>query len=110
LHILECVFLVPLPCGASLGLCRHYCYKPVPIGGVPSNTLAPTARTIWSGCATKALATARSPVGRAYTAQAMIMTDRDNNQITAFSSRGDDAGAPNRVEPDPVITLGIILA
>jgi len=43
-----------------------------------------------------------------YTAQAMIMTDRDNNQITAFHPGAMQQAHLTRVEPRADIRLGII--
>ena len=43
-----------------------------------------------------------------YTAQAMIMTDRDNNQITAFHPGAMMQAHRNRVAPDPQLRLGIV--
>ena len=43
-----------------------------------------------------------------YTAQAMIMTDRDNNQITAFHPGAMMQAHANRIERDPAVKIGII--
>ncbi|MDO9602457.1 MAG: PfkB family carbohydrate kinase, partial [Rhodocyclaceae bacterium] len=43
-----------------------------------------------------------------YTAQAMIMTDRDNNQITAFHPGAMMQAHANRIEPDATVIVGII--
>jgi adenosine kinase len=43
-----------------------------------------------------------------YTAQAMIMTDRDNNQITAFHPGAMMQAHANRIEPQAGVRLGII--
>lgn len=43
-----------------------------------------------------------------YTAQALIMTDRDNNQITAFHPGAMMQAHRHRVEPDPAVKLAII--
>jgi adenosine kinase len=43
-----------------------------------------------------------------YTAQAMIMTDRDNNQITAFHPGAMMQAHINRIEKDSNIRLGIV--
>ncbi len=43
-----------------------------------------------------------------YTAQALIMTDRDNNQITAFHPGAMMQAHRHRVESDPAVKLAII--
>ncbi|MNV57626.1 Adenosine kinase [compost metagenome] len=43
-----------------------------------------------------------------YTAQAMIMTDRDNNQITAFHPGAMMQAHSNRIAPDSAVAVGII--
>ena len=43
-----------------------------------------------------------------YTAQAMIMTDRDNNQITAFHPGAMMQAHANRIERNPEVRLAII--
>src|SRR6218665_1687143 len=43
-----------------------------------------------------------------HTAQAMIMTDRDNNQITAFHPGAMVQAHANRIEPAAGVNLGII--
>src|SRR6218665_650138 len=43
-----------------------------------------------------------------HTAQAMIMTDRDNNQITAFHPGAMVQAHANRIEPEAGVNLGII--
>ncbi|WP_404300382.1 carbohydrate kinase family protein [Alicycliphilus denitrificans] len=47
-------------------------------------------------------------VNDTYTAQAMIMTDRDNNQITAFHPGAMMQAHRNRIEPDAGVQIGII--
>jgi adenosine kinase len=47
-------------------------------------------------------------VAGTYTAQAMIMTDRDNNQITAFHPGAMMQAHVNRIAARPDIRLGII--
>ena len=47
-------------------------------------------------------------VGDTYTAQAMIMTDRDNNQITAFHPGAMMQAHVTRIERHPDVKLGII--
>src|SRR5690606_20853899 len=47
-------------------------------------------------------------IGDTYTAQAMIMTDRDNNQITACHPGAMQQAHLTRVEPRADIRLGII--
>ncbi|RYF74697.1 MAG: carbohydrate kinase family protein [Comamonadaceae bacterium] len=47
-------------------------------------------------------------VDGAYTAQAMIMTDRDNNQITAFHPGAMQQAHVTRIDPSADIRLGIV--
>ena len=49
-----------------------------------------------------------SSAAESYTAQAMIMTDRDNNQITAFHPGAMMQAHVTRIEPGDGIKLGII--
>ena len=59
----------------------------------------------------KELGISTAHVGQAhdtYTAQAMIMTDRDNNQITAFHPGAMMQAHVNRIEPQADVRLGII--
>ncbi|UCV00029.1 carbohydrate kinase family protein [Acidovorax radicis] len=49
-----------------------------------------------------------SQVQDTYTAQAMIMTDRDNNQITAFHPGAMMQAHFNRIAPDSAVAVGII--
>jgi adenosine kinase len=47
-------------------------------------------------------------IGETYTAQALIMTDRDNNQITAFHPGAMMQAHVTRIERHPDVKLGII--
>ena len=48
-------------------------------------------------------------VGDTYTAQAMIMTDRDNNQITAFHPGAMMQAHANRIDGSlPDVRIGIV--
>jgi adenosine kinase len=87
LHILNVSFLVP-DCGATLAAAPAT--SPTPCSNWAARPCrwprwATTAPTIWSACAALGISTEFvRQIDDTYTAQAMIMTDRDNNQITAF--------------------------
>jgi adenosine kinase len=99
LHILNVSFLVP-------GLRRDFggCAEVAPLAALGSDGADYLARMRELGVDTAHVST----VAEAYTAQAMIMTDRDNNQITAFHpgamSFAHDTPVPARTD----LTLGII--
>jgi adenosine kinase len=96
LHILNVSFLVP-------GL-RQLGAEVAPLAARGSDGADYLARMRELGVDTAHVST----VAEAYTAQAMIMTDRDNNQITAFHpgamSFAHDTPVPARTD----LTLGII--
>jgi adenosine kinase len=111
LHILNVSFLVPGlrrdfgGCAGNIayGL-RQLGAEVAPLAALGSDGADYLARMRELGVDTAHVST----VAEAYTAQAMIMTDRDNNQITAFHpgamSFAHDAPVPARQD----LTLGII--
>jgi adenosine kinase len=111
LHILNVSFLVPA-LRRDFGGCAGniaYCLKllggqPLPMATVGSDGAEYVARLQALGISTRWV----REVADTYTAQAMIMTDRDNNQITAFHPGAMMQAHVTRVEPDPEVTVGII--
>jgi adenosine kinase len=111
LHILNVSFLVPA-LRRDFGGCAGniaYCLKllggqPLPMATVGSDGAGYIARMQALGISTRWV----REVADTYTAQAMIMTDRDNNQITAFHPGAMMQAHVTRVEPDPGVKLGII--
>jgi adenosine kinase len=86
LHILNVSFLVPTLRRDFGGCAGNIAYSLKLLGGDPCHGHAGRRRRRY--LAAPATAGHRHPLvgqaGDTYTAQAMIMTDRDNNQITAF--------------------------
>ena len=87
LHILNVSFLVPALRREFGGCAGNIAYSlkqlggsPLPMAAVGSDAAGYLARLQALGISTEFV----RPIDGAYTAQAMIMTDRDNNQITAF--------------------------
>lgn len=87
LHILNVSFLVPALRREFGGCAGNIAYSlkqlggtPLPMATVGSDGTEYVARMTSQGISTEFV----RQVDDAYTAQAMIMTDRDNNQITAF--------------------------
>ncbi len=87
LHILNVAFLVPALRRDFGGCAGNIAYSlkmlgglPLPMATVGSDGRDYVARMQAMGISTEFV----REVGDSYTAQAMIMTDRDNNQITAF--------------------------
>jgi adenosine kinase len=77
---------------------------PLPMATVGTDGAEYVARLQGMGISTRWV----REVADTYTAQAMIMTDRDNNQITAFHPGAMMQAHVTRVEPGPDIKLGII--
>ncbi len=111
LHILNVSFLVP-GLRRELGGCAgNIAYALQQLGGVPR----PMAVLGRDGAEYKARFQSMGIDVRHlqvlddhYTAQAMIMTDRDNNQITAFHPGAMSMAHLNRVETDPNLKVAII--
>jgi adenosine kinase len=111
LHILNVSFLVPAlrrdfgGCAGNIAYClKQLGGQPLPMATVGSDGAGYIARLQALGISTRWV----REVADTYTAQAMIMTDRDNNQITAFHPGAMMQAHVTRVEPDSGIELGII--
>jgi adenosine kinase len=111
LHILNVSFLVPALRRDFGGCAGNIAYslkllggQPLPMAAVGSDGADYVARLQSLGIDTQFV----REVGDTYTAQAMIMTDRDNNQITAFHPGAMMQAHATRVQPRPDIKLGII--
>jgi adenosine kinase len=111
LHILNVSFLVPNLRRDFGGCAGNIAYslkllggEPLPMATVGSDGYGYIARMHSLGISTDFV----REVDETYTAQAMIMTDRDNNQITAFHPGAMMHAHVTRVEPRPDVKLGII--
>jgi adenosine kinase len=111
LHILNVSFLVPSLRREFGGCAGNIAYSlkqlgatPIPVAVVGSDGADYMARFQSLGIATSHIQTCTDT----YTAQAMIMTDRDNNQITAFHPGAMSQAHTNRLAPTPEVALGII--
>lgn len=111
LHILNVSFLVPSLRRDFGGCAGNIAYslkllggEPVPMAMLGSDGVEYVQRLQTLGISTRCV----GQVADAYTAQAMIMTDRDNNQITAFHPGAMMQAHANRIGADPDIRIGII--
>ena len=111
LHILNVSFLVPALRRDFGGCAGNIAYslkllggEPLPMATVGSDGADYIARLQGLGISTQFV----RQVADTYTAQAMIMTDRDNNQITAFHPGAMMQAHITKVESRPDIKLGII--
>ena len=111
LHILNVSFLVPALRRDFGGCAGNIAYSlkllggtPVPMATVGSDGADYLARLKQLGIATDYVRT----IADSYTAQAMIMTDRDNNQITAFHPGAMMQAHVTRIDKRADIKLGII--
>ena len=111
LHILNVSFLVPALRRDFGGCAGNIAYSLKALGGtpLPMATLGQDAadylkRLEFLGISTEFV----KQVPDTYTAQAMIMTDRDNNQITAFHPGAMMQAHITRIEKRSDIKLGII--
>ena len=111
LHILNVSFLVPSLRRDFGGCAGNIAYSLKLLGGEP----VPMAMLGSDGAEylqrLDALGINRRHVGQVqdtYTAQAMIMTDRDNNQITAFHPGAMMQAHANRISPEAGVNIGII--
>jgi adenosine kinase len=111
LHILNVSFLVPALRRDFGGCAGNIAYslkllggEPLPMATVGSDGAEYLARLAALGISTDYV----KEVGDTYTAQAMIMTDRDNNQITAFHPGAMMQAHITRIEPRADAKLGII--
>ncbi|MCB2036633.1 MAG: carbohydrate kinase family protein [Ottowia sp.] len=111
LHILNVSFLVPTLRRDFGGCAGNIAYAMKQLGGepLPMATVGTDAQGYLDRLRALGISTefVRS-LDDAYTAQAMIMTDRDNNQITAFHPGAMSAAHLNAVPGRPDIRLGII--
>ncbi|MEO7547892.1 MAG: PfkB family carbohydrate kinase, partial [Ramlibacter sp.] len=111
LHILNVSFLVPALRRDFGGCAGNIAYslkllggQPLPMAAVGSDGKGYVARLAELGISTEFV----SEVADAYTAQAMIMTDRDNNQITAFHPGAMMQAHRTKITARPDIKLGIV--
>ena len=111
LHILNVSFLVPALRREFGGCAGNIAYSlrqlggaPLPMATVGSDGAEYVARMTAQGISTEFV----RQVDDSYTAQAMIMTDRDNNQITAFHPGAMMQAHISRIEARADIRLGII--
>ena len=111
LHILNVSFLVPALRRDFGGCAGNIAYslnalggKALPMATVGSDGADYVARLAQLGIGTEFV----REVSDTYTAQAMIMTDRDNNQITAFHPGAMQQAHITRIEARSDIALGII--
>ena len=111
LHILNVSFLVPALRREFGGCAGNIAYSlrqlggaPLPMATVGSDGAEYVARMTAQGISTEFV----RQVDDSYTAQAMIMTDRDNNQITAFHPGAMMQAHISRIEARSDIRLGMI--
>jgi adenosine kinase len=111
LHILNVSFLVPALRREYGGCAGNIAYSlrqlggtPLPMATVGNDGADYLARMKRQGISTEFV----REVDDAYTAQAMIMTDRDNNQITAFHPGAMMQAHLGRIEARSDIRLGMI--
>ena len=111
LHILNVSFLVPALRREFGGCAGNIAYglkqlggRPLPMATVGSDGAEYVARLQGLGISTEFV----REVADSYTAQAMIMTDRDNNQITAFHPGAMMQAHTVQVTARSDIALGII--
>ena len=111
LHILNVSFLVPALRREFGGCAGNIAYSlkqlggsPLPMATVGSDGADYLARMRTQGISTEFV----REVADLYTAQAMIMTDRDNNQITAFHPGAMMQAHVSRIEARSDIRLGMI--
>ena len=111
LHILNVSFLVPALRREFGGCAGNIAYSLLQLGGSPlpmatvgSDGAEYAARMKAMGISTEFV----REVNDAYTAQAMIMTDRDNNQITAFHPGAMMQAHTTQITARSDIKLGII--
>lgn len=111
LHILNVSFLVPALRRDFGGCAGNIAYSLKLLGGepLPMATLGRDGDSYLQRLRELGIATDHVRcIDDSYTAQAMIMTDRDNNQITAFHPGAMMQAHRIRVEQRPDVRLGII--
>ena len=111
LHILNVSFLVPALRRDFGGCAGNIAYalrllggRPLPMAALGSDGASYLERLKGQGISTEFI----SQVQDTYTAQAMIMTDRDNNQITAFHPGAMMQAHRTKISARSDIRLGII--
>ena len=111
LHILNVSFLVPTLRRDFGGYAGNIAYAlkalggaPLPMATVGNDGAGYVQRLRELGIDTRHV----REIGETYTAQALIMTDRDNNQITAFHPGAMMQAHVTRIERQPDVKLGII--
>jgi adenosine kinase len=111
LHILNVSFLVPTLQRDFGGCAGNIAYTLNRLGGeaVPMATLGEDGSTYLDRLKSLGITTrCIHQIAGQYTAQAMIMTDRDNNQITAFHPGAMNAAHTQVIAADSSIKLAII--
>ncbi|MGA0571794.1 carbohydrate kinase family protein [Variovorax sp. VNK109] len=111
LHILNVSFLVPALRRDFGGCAGNIAYSLKALGGdpLPMATVGSDGPEYIARLKTLGIdASYVREVSDTYTAQAMIMTDRDNNQITAFHPGAMTQAHVTRIEARPDVKLGII--
>jgi adenosine kinase len=111
LHILNVSFLVPALRRDFGGCAGNIAYSLKALGGdpLPMATVGSDGPEYIARLKTLGIdASYVREVSDTYTAQAMIMTDRDNNQITAFHPGAMMQAHVTRIEARPDVKLGII--
>ena len=111
LHILNVSFLVPALRRDFGGCAGNIAYSLKQLGGtpLPMATLGQDGADYLQRLKTLGISTEFiKQVPDNYTAQAMIMTDRDNNQITAFHPGAMMQAHITRIEAHPDVKLAII--
>jgi adenosine kinase len=111
LHILNVSFLVPTMRREFGGCAGNIAYSLAQLGGEPIVVAAVgsdgsdyLSRIAGWGARTDLIRT----VDDAFTAQAIIITDADNNQITAFHPGAMQSAHETAVRADPTVRIGII--
>ena len=111
LHILNVSFLVPTLRREFGGCAGNIAYSLTQLGGsaLPMATVGNDGQDYVAHLRNKGISTEFiREIAGSYTAHAMIMTDRDNNQITAFHPGAMSHAHASEIKPRSDIKLGII--
>ena len=111
LHILNVSFLVPTLRREFGGCAGNIAYSLTQLGGsaLPMATVGNDGQDYVAHLRNKGISTEFiREIAGSYTAQAMIVTDRDNNQITAFHPGAMSHAHASEIKPRSDIKLGII--
>ena len=111
LNILNVSFLVPTLRREFGGCAGNIAYSLTQLGGsaLPMATVGNDGKDYVAHLRNKGISTEFiREIAGSYTAQAMIMTDRDNNQITAFHPGAMSHAHASEIKPRSDIKLGII--